>query len=398
MEQANQNKTMKEKFQKHRRGKPNYVGAYSENKQTVTRKTESRLTPAPLNKEVIRQDLVKGEGEIKQGVEKNVIGKEVKVYSEIPGLNFEKSAKDLQRCSVSITRYRQMIKEEVENSVKNIKSSFAELYKSIVEREVQLMLEVERVKEEALENLMSRQTIAEELRRTAELSSHRTDAEVSDIRTQIKHFVSERKYDEELTKSARISLEAEQLRQQILLCGEISHPKNGYTTRTPSSTILFSEVQSVSSAKPNNGQQRMKKTSTHSKSKPSIKHVEDTETPGSNIPPASQASFNKLPRSYEQHVDHAAHRRFVPKRMGFQSKAKYSMSDDGTSHDFNPTPKCEALRGPKNSFRGRNRRSTSSKDHLISQNKTLEHAECIPDSKQSKTDKAHLKGSAGHIT
>ncbi|XP_010711719.1 SPATS2-like protein [Meleagris gallopavo] len=44
------------------------------------------------------------------------------------GPNIEKSVKDLQRCTVSLTRYRMMIKEEVDNSVKKIKAAFAELH------------------------------------------------------------------------------------------------------------------------------------------------------------------------------------------------------------------------------------------------------------------------------
>lgn len=44
------------------------------------------------------------------------------------GPNIEKSVKDLQRCTVSLTRYRMMVKEEVDNSVKKIKAAFAELH------------------------------------------------------------------------------------------------------------------------------------------------------------------------------------------------------------------------------------------------------------------------------
>ena len=40
--------------------------------------------------------------------------------------------KDLQRCTVSLTRYRVMIKEEVDSSVKKIKAAFAELHNSWV--------------------------------------------------------------------------------------------------------------------------------------------------------------------------------------------------------------------------------------------------------------------------
>lgn len=36
----------------------------------------------------------------------------------------------------------------------------------------------------------------------------------------LQHFVSERKYDEELGKAARFSCDIEQLKAQIMLCGE----------------------------------------------------------------------------------------------------------------------------------------------------------------------------------
>lgn len=36
----------------------------------------------------------------------------------------------------------------------------------------------------------------------------------------LQHFVSERKYDEELGRSARFSCDTEQLKTQIQLCGE----------------------------------------------------------------------------------------------------------------------------------------------------------------------------------
>lgn len=40
----------------------------------------------------------------------------------------EKSVKDLQRCTVSLTRYRLMMKDEVDSSVRKIKAAFAELH------------------------------------------------------------------------------------------------------------------------------------------------------------------------------------------------------------------------------------------------------------------------------
>ncbi|XP_008111974.1 SPATS2-like protein isoform X1 [Anolis carolinensis] len=154
------------------------------------------------------------------------------------GPNIEKSVKDLQRCTVSLTRYRMMIKEEVDNSVKKIKAAFAELHNCIIDKEVALMAEVDKVKEEAMEILTARQKKAEELKRLTDLASQMAETQLAELRAEIKHFVSERKYDEELGRSARFSCDIEQLKTQILQCGEISHPKNNYSSRTPSSTLL----------------------------------------------------------------------------------------------------------------------------------------------------------------
>ncbi|XP_067326694.1 SPATS2-like protein isoform X4 [Anolis sagrei] len=156
---------------------------------------------------------------------------------ESSGPNIEKSVKDLQRCTVSLTRYRMMIKEEVDNSVKKIKAAFAELHSCIIDREVTLMAEVDKVKEEAMEILTARQKKAEELKRLTDLASQMAETQLAELRAEIKHFVSERKYDEELGRSARFSCDIEQLKTQILQCGEISHPKNNYSSRTPSSTL-----------------------------------------------------------------------------------------------------------------------------------------------------------------
>lgn len=43
------------------------------------------------------------------------------------GSNIEKSVKDLQRCTVSLARYRVVVKEEMDASIKKMKQAFAEL-------------------------------------------------------------------------------------------------------------------------------------------------------------------------------------------------------------------------------------------------------------------------------
>ncbi|KAG8520964.1 SPATS2-like protein [Galemys pyrenaicus] len=90
----------------------------------------------------------------------------------------------------------------------------------------------------AVEILTARQKKAEELKRLTDLASQMAEMQLAELRAEIKHFVSERKYDEELGKAARFSCDIEQLKAQIMLCGEITHPKNNYSSRTPCTSLL----------------------------------------------------------------------------------------------------------------------------------------------------------------
>nr|DBA32941.1 TPA: hypothetical protein GDO54_000685 [Pyxicephalus adspersus] len=106
------------------------------------------------------------------------------------GANIEKSVKDLQRCSVSLARYRIVVKEEMDNSIKKMKQTFQELQSCLMDREVALLAEMD------------------------------------------KHFVSERKYDEELGRAARFTADLETLKKSMESFGQVSHPKNNYSTRS----------------------------------------------------------------------------------------------------------------------------------------------------------------------
>lgn len=148
------------------------------------------------------------------------------------GTSIEKSVKDLQRCTVSLSRYQLLIKEEMDVSVKKIKATFAELQACIMDREVALMTEMDKVKKEAMDILEARQRRAEELKRLTDKAIQMSESQLSELRAEIKQFVSERKYDEDLGKSARFTGNISSLESQIQLLGEISHPKNNYSTRS----------------------------------------------------------------------------------------------------------------------------------------------------------------------
>ncbi|NXW88485.1 SPAS2 protein, partial [Alopecoenas beccarii] len=148
------------------------------------------------------------------------------------GSSIEKSVKDLQRCSVSLARYRAVLKEEMDASIKKMKQVFAELQSSLMDREVALLAEMDKVKAEAMEMLAGRQRRAEALRKLADAAARLADEQLGELRADIKHFVSERKYDEELGRAARFSCDLEALKRSIAAFGHVSHPKNSYSTRS----------------------------------------------------------------------------------------------------------------------------------------------------------------------
>ncbi|NXY06028.1 SPS2L protein, partial [Pteruthius melanotis] len=266
------------------------------------------------------------------------------------GPNIEKSVKDLQRCTVSLTRYRVMIKEEVDNSVKKIKAAFAELHSCIVDKEVSLMAEIDKVKEEAMEILTARQKKAEELKRLADLASQMAEAQLSELRAEIKHFVSERKYDEELGRSARFSCDTEQLKTQIQLCGEISHPKNNYSSRPPCSLVLSSITSHATSGKQN----------THTRKSSNAKNS-DNKTASSKVQshPSSnptESSSQGVPTN-KQNGPSSQRRRFNPQHQNTRLNGSHKSQGASNEADQNTksASKPEHRRQQHNSFRSKNK-------------------------------------------
>ncbi|NWQ84351.1 SPAS2 protein, partial [Columbina picui] len=102
------------------------------------------------------------------------------------GSNIEKSVKDLQRCSVSLARYRAVLKEEMDASIKKMKQVFAELQSSLMDREVALLAEMDKVKAEAMEILVGRQRKAEALKKLTDAAPRMSDEQLLELRADIK--------------------------------------------------------------------------------------------------------------------------------------------------------------------------------------------------------------------
>ncbi|XP_047438973.1 spermatogenesis-associated serine-rich protein 2 [Mugil cephalus] len=154
--------------------------------------------------------------------------------------NIDRSVKDLQRCTASLTRYRMVVKEEMDSSIKRMKQTFSELQSCLMDREVTLLGEMDKVKAESMMNLDARQKKAEELRRLTDQSASMSEEQLSELRADIKHFVSERKYDEDLGKAVRFTFDIEPLKTSISGFGSVYHPRTGYSNRSRCSSTSSS--------------------------------------------------------------------------------------------------------------------------------------------------------------
>ncbi|NXD17700.1 SPAS2 protein, partial [Nothocercus nigrocapillus] len=157
------------------------------------------------------------------------------------GSNIEKSVKDLQRCTVSLARYRVVVKEEMDASIKKMKQVFAELQSSLMDREVALLAEMDKVKAEAMQILVGRQKKAEALKKLSEVAVRMSEEQLVELRADIK-----RKYDEELGRVARFTCDLEALRKSIASFGQVSHPKNSYSSRSRCSSATAAAPSSPS--------------------------------------------------------------------------------------------------------------------------------------------------------
>ncbi|XP_036617649.1 spermatogenesis-associated serine-rich protein 2 isoform X2 [Trichosurus vulpecula] len=204
--------------------------------------------------------------------------------------NIEKSVKDLQRCTVSLARYRVVVKEEMDASIKKMKQAFAELQSCLMDREVALLAEMDKVKAEAMEILLSRQKKAEMLKKMTDVAVRMSEEQLVELRADIKHFVSERKYDEDLGRVARFTCDIDTLKMSIDSFGQVSHPKNSYSTRSRCSSVTSVSLSSSSDA--------AVLSSSTCASAPSLTNANKKNPPAGEMP---ATIANPSSRSYQPH-------------------------------------------------------------------------------------------------
>ncbi|XP_077369004.1 spermatogenesis-associated serine-rich protein 2 [Festucalex cinctus] len=258
--------------------------------------------------------------------------------------NIDRSVKDLQRCTASLTRYRMLVKEEMESSIKKIKQTFAELQTTLMDREVTLLGEMDKVKAEAMVSLNARQKRAEELRRLTDQSASMSEEQLTELRADIKHFVSERKYDEDLGKAVRFTFDLEPLKTSITQFGSVYHPRTSYSDRSRCSSTSSSVASPsiVESPPPTQTQ---------------------TQSPPSQFrPPPTKQIFQGNRRTFHG--------------PGYQSGGqRYSSGSNHDRHPGRPDHRYRGDGGPPNSSRGAPHAAPSSSS---SSNQNRASHNCLP--------------------
>ncbi|XP_065286987.1 spermatogenesis-associated serine-rich protein 2-like isoform X9 [Dermacentor albipictus] len=152
----------------------------------------------------------------------------------------EKSLKDLSRQTVALQRVQVLLEEQLTKAEKAIKVAFLEVQKALNDRQAQLEEEMEKVRTDARSMLQQRQKLAAELKSRSETASTLSEQSLTELRDDIKHFVVERKYDEELGKTARFVCTKEKIEKEIKDFGQVVHVRDPYTSRRLSMSSVAS--------------------------------------------------------------------------------------------------------------------------------------------------------------
>lgn len=246
--------------------------------------------------------------------------------------NIDRSVKDLQRCTASLTRYRMVVKEEMDSSIKRMKQTFAELQSCLMDREVTLLGEMDKVKAEAMIILDARQKRAEELRRLTDKSASMSEEQLTELRADIKHFVSERKYDEDLGKAVRFTFDLEPLKTSITGFGSVYHPRTGYSNR--------SRCSSTSSSVTSPSQQETPRPPPQTQSAPS-----------EHRPPPTKQIFQGNRRTFQGQGYHSGGPRYNGGSYHDrnQGRGHYRNHGDGSHHSYRGPPSSSSSSSHYNS-------------------------------------------------
>ncbi|KAL4216927.1 spermatogenesis-associated serine-rich protein 2 [Mactra antiquata] len=155
-------------------------------------------------------------------------------------LGLERSAKDLHRQTVSLERLRLIFKEEIDKSHKRLKSVFDEIRARLEAREKLLTGQLDELKLSGDAVFSMRQGLASDLKVQIDRAERMNEDDLANLRVDIKHFVCDRKIDEDLAKTIRFMYD-DKLTDDIYAFGEIVPLKCQYVEQR-SSTVVTPSV------------------------------------------------------------------------------------------------------------------------------------------------------------
>lgn len=195
-----------------------------------------------------------------------------------------KSTKDLQRQTSTLTNVELSFENEIKSSIKRIDDVFKQIREIIKEREIELYLEMDQVKEQGLNMIHRRKHRAMELRQRIDCCDRMEPSEIDHLRTDVKQFVTERRYDlgEELTSSHRFEYDP-MLIESLKHFGTVLRIDRKHDrARTLSTSSALIEQNGTTTTTTNN----------HTDEK-SVEHTQPPTTNG-RVPTSSSSSSNEL--------------------------------------------------------------------------------------------------------
>lgn len=161
----------------------------------------------------------------------------------------EKHQKDLQRQTALLNRIPSVFQDELNKRQQELSHTFQQLRQVLNEKQAQLETQLIAAAQAGNSLLQQRQSKAVELKYLCDSCQHLNDAELNELKADIKHFVSERQIDEEFGKLKLLQLDGlSGLIQSIQTFASITSITNQYAKQRPPASV-------VNANSPVNGQQ-----------------------------------------------------------------------------------------------------------------------------------------------
>uniref|UniRef100_A0A914XAD9 Uncharacterized protein n=1 Tax=Plectus sambesii TaxID=2011161 RepID=A0A914XAD9_9BILA len=153
-----------------------------------------------------------------------------------------KEMKNLGRHDATVDHIQNSFNMEVDKARERMRRAFQEVRQRFAERESHLAAELERCKEDGHRLLAERNAKGKELNHRASRVAAMSDRELNELRAEIKTFVAERRYEEELGQAIRFQWESDHVVQMIKNFGEVVPVKPISAHKHSSHSSLVSSV------------------------------------------------------------------------------------------------------------------------------------------------------------